>query len=259
MADNEQAKRLLRLMSEIDDRYIEEALMEEKVPRKAFVTSLRRHSGMIGAIAAAAIGLVMGGFLFNMMSASSPKTASDEPEIHEISINDRMRLYSAASAETAARGELSADMDYAVAPDATTADCYTVDGIIEDPESIEADGIESVFGFDISVPESVMDSTSREFSISGSDEIIEVRYLDQDGNVICTVRKAPGDGNISDVRECYSVNVRVQVDDIGAVNLSGNASGYVLATWSDGGFSYSVFTSDYIDEQSMIGLVSQVS
>ena len=128
---------------------------------------------------------------------------------------------------------------------------------------IEADSLADLAdmaGFDIQVPDSVEGSDScRYFFYDADGGLSEVVYLYEDGNVICTIRKASGDRNVSGNTTCYSVARRVEVEGIGSVNLSGSGRGFALAYWTCGEYSYSIATEEMIAEEAILELVSQVN
>ena len=94
--------------------------------------------------------------------------------------------------------------------------------------------------------------------LAGLLPIAEIQYLDENGNPICAIRKAFVQRNISGCGDCYSIHDRVEADGIGSVNLLGNNSGYQVAYWTHGGYSYSVTTVEILSEDAMLELVSQV-
>ena len=272
MDKNVNVKRLLRAMSDVDDKYIEEAMETSAPARRAVTTSLRRYSGIIGVVAAAAILLFIGGALMRFMSSSSTRSESAdyEPAAHNMEVHS----YS----DNAVAGEEQSD-SYAYAqggsadPQGTTAAVAEIEEgelSLRDSDACDymrlafdsLDALEDSAQFDFGVPEEVDGSTTCNYFNYVYDNgfnIAEVQYLDDDGNLICVIRKAQGERNISDCVDCFSVERRVDVDDIGTVNLSGNNRGYAVAYWIRGGYSYSVTTDEMLTEDSMLELVSQVS
>ena len=93
----------------------------------------------------------------------------------------------------------------------------------------------------------------------GGSDVAEVKYVDEEGKISCTGRKASGDRNISGCDNCYSVERRVEIEGDITVSLAGAGRGYSLAYWTFGDYSYSVYSSEMIPEEDMLELVSQVS
>lgn len=264
------ADRLLRAMSDIDDKYIEEALEAHAPAGRAVTTSLRRYSGMIGAVAAALILVAAGAAVIKYMAASRSATAT-VPAHNDavVSVDEEINMYSndSVSAEqySVAGGAEPADpaqteSDELLEGDLAERDAATYESLNFVYDSL--DQLEESACFDFAVPQSAEGSSSRAYYCYFYDDgltIAEVQYLDDDGNTVCTIRKAAGERNISGCVNCYSITERVEVDDIGPVNLSGSNSGYAVAYWSDGGYSYSVTTEDMIPQEDMLELVSQVN
>ena len=275
MDKNVNAKRLLRAMSDVDDKYIEEAMETSAPARRAVTTSLRRYSGIIGVVAAAAILLFIGGALMRFMSSSSTQSESAdyEPAAHNMEVHSYSDNAVAGEEQSDSYAYVQGQGGAATVAQETTAAAAEVEGgelSLRDSDTYDymrlvfdsIDDLEGSAQFDINVPESVDGSTSCSYFnyvYENGFNIAEVQYLDDDGNLICVIRKAQGERNISDCVDCFSVERRVEVDDIGTVNLSGNNSGYAVAYWIRGGYSYSVTTDEMITEDAMLELVSQVS
>ena len=266
------AARLLRAMGDVDDKYIEEALEVSAPAKRAAITTLRRYSGLIGAVAAALLLVAAGGVLFKTLG--SAQSASEAVPAHNAVVDSEnaelnMYSYNAISGDQATDGEvLSGGMDPAAPAEAVegeegdllTRDASTYDSLSFAYQSL--DDLEEAAGYDFNAPETVEGSTSCMYINSvneDSDNIAEIQYIDEDDNIICTIRKAPGSRNISGCIDCYSIEERVETEDGRTVTLSGSQRGYAQAVWTDGGYSYAIVTEDLISEQAMLGLISQVS
>lgn len=278
MAKSDESKRLLRAMSNVDDKYIEETLeTSASSSRRAAVTGIRRYSGVIGAVAAAALVLLIGGALMGIMNRS-PQTAAETAAPAAGGVNTVSdRSY---SAELSNEAPLSDELDLQI--DGGTSDADTeaaapaeaVEGeegdlLIRDASAYDSlssvyeslNDLEEAAGYDFDAPESLEGSVSCMYInrvSEGSDNIAEILYLDEDGNTVCTIRKAPGDRNISGCEDCYSIRDRVEVDGVGTVTVMGNRRGYSVAYWTDSGYSYSVTTEDILPQETMLDLISQV-
>lgn len=262
------ATRLLRTMSEVDDKYIEEAL-EISASKRAVVTPLRRYSGVIAIVAA--LLLLIGGGLFGFNRyINKAKNASYTVPAHNHAVDDPNLFFASGAAPASA--ERSADT--ATAADETIAEALSIDGevvtggvvnydySIANPvtEYTSLDDLEDRCGFDFVVPDSVNGSTSCVYNFYDVEEgLAEVRYLDDDGNVICTIRKSPVEADISGCYDCFSITEKVDVDGLDNVMLSGNASGFGLATWMQGDYSYSIRLDETVSGDALLDLISQVS
>lgn len=272
MDKNENAKRLLRAMSNVDDKYIQEAMDTSSAPAKSAVTtSLRRYTPFIGIAAAALLLLIVGSAVMRIMHSNSAATATaktaDEAVAAEAAADGGgARDHNSVTEEIYSYSDANLDSDtsgYALPTEAADEGL----SIEEDPELInpmtEADtlaDLADMAGFDIQVPDSVEGSDScRYFFYDADGGLAEVRYLDEDGNVICTIRKAPGEGDISGLYECYSVTHKIEVEGSGTVDISGNGQEYGAARWTSGDYAYSIVMDDMISQEAILDLVSQVS
>lgn len=271
MAKSDDAKRLLRAMSNVDDKYIEEAMEKTAASsRRAAITGIRRYSGIISAVAAAALVLLIGGALMGTLGKSTA-TKSNETvaeaagDVNEAQI--RSFTNNLSGEERADSYDLQVDgvMPAATEAAAEAEGADAAGSAVCESLPIECSSLEELTdrtGFDFDVPSEVDESASCAYLIyecgDGSD-IAEVQYLDEEGNIICTVRKASGDRNISGCDNCYSVERRVEIEGDITVSLAGAVRGYSLAYWTHGDYSYSVYSSEMIPEEDMLELVSQVS
>ena len=258
-------------MSNVDDKYIEEAMEKTAASsRRAAITGIRRYSGIISAVAAAALVLLIGGALMGTLGKSTATKSNETVAEAAGDVNEaQIRSFSnnLSGEERADSYDLQVD---GVMPAATeaAAEAEVADAAgsaVCESLLIECSSLEELTdrtGFDFDVPSEVDGSASCAYLIyecgDGSD-IAEVQYLDEEGNIICTVRKASGDRNISGCDNCYSVERRVEIEGDITVSLEGAGRGYSLAYWTYGDYSYSVYSSEMIPEEDMLELVSQVS
>lgn len=258
-------------MSNVDDKYIEEAMEKTAASsRRATITGIRRYSGIISAVAAAALVLLIGGALMGTLGKSTA-TKSNETvaeaagDVNEAQI--RSFTNNLSGEERADSYDLQVDgvMPAATEAAAEAEEADAAGSAVCESLPIECSSLEELTdrtGFDFDVPSEVDESASCAYLIyecgDGSD-IAEVQYLDEEGNIIYTVRKASGDRNISGCDNCYSVERRVEIEGDITVSLEGAGRGYSLAYWTHGDYSYSVYSSEMIPEEDMLELVSQVS
>ena len=269
------AARLLRAMGDVDDKYIEESLATSAPAKRAVTTSLRRYSGVIAAVAAALLLVIVGVGIMKYMSTARSASAEVAPHNGAVEVvNERINTYgfNGSTAEQASEENMQVDgVEEPGAAETTVA--YSVSGgdlSLRDSDTGEymnfvfdsLDDLEEAAQLDFDVPESVDGSVSCTYINCVYDNgmnIAEVNYLDEEGNIICTIRKAFVQRNISGCVDCYSIEDRVEVDGLGSVNLLGNNSGYQVAYWIHGGYSYSVTTVEILSEDAMLELVSHVS
>lgn len=272
-----QATRLLRGLSDVDEKYILEAMGEDALgtaPKKAKVTSLRRYAGIVGAIAAALLLLVAGKALFGTLSSTSSDVAPKVEERNEITdeVNSYMgvdtRSMSAettmAAAEAVTDGE---SYNYSIAPEGVGLDEGIEDESLSGGNTDTAmvlsfaediDELTEIAGYDFTVPEQVNGSVDCFYISYGS--FIEVSYADADGNIICCIRKAEGDTCPANVNACYAETHKVDLGEgYGRVSLDGNGVEFALASWSNDGYSYTVYVNPMMSESDLIDLVLQVN
>ena len=279
MAKNDKAARLLRSLSEVDDKYIEEA-MEVKSGRKAVTTSLRRNSGIISALVAAALLLVVGGTIFGVLSnrrdttrmESADMEYADTRDIAAHNVEVDAEIQNAVSLDTRSGGNdeeaPAAAAEEVIEYDAPAdeqseslgADTYTVQIVNPMTEADDLDALTGMTGIPFDVPESVEGSAYCRYYCYdlGGYYMNEVMYFNEDDECILTIRKAPGE-EIGGVYVCYAVIHKVDVPGIGSVSLSGNGEEFGLARWNDGEYAYSIHSESMISEDDMLGLVGQIS
>lgn len=115
---------------------------------------------------------------------------------------------------------------------------------------------ENAVGFDIEIPESYGDHSTRRFSvITGT--ILEIQYYDDSENRGMNIRKTRGGEDVSGDYSEYD-NVSEIQTAAGAVTIKGNDGEYDLAVWNSDGYSYSVSVDSGISEEEMIKIVEKI-
>lgn len=115
---------------------------------------------------------------------------------------------------------------------------------------------ENAVGFDIEIPESYGDHSTRRFSvITGT--ILEIQYYDNREKRGMLVRKTKGGEDVSGDYNEYD-NVSEIQTAAGAVTIKGNDGEYDLAVWNSDGYSYSVSVDSGISEEEMIKIVEKI-
>ena len=82
-----------------------------------------------------------------------------------------------------------------------------------------------------------------------------IQVLDQSGAQEIRIRKAPGAGDISGDYSAYPHQETASVGG-SSVTLKGDDTGYVLALWSDGGFSYSIRLSLPLEPEAWLPIIA---
>ncbi len=106
-----------------------------------------------------------------------------------------------------------------------------------DCETVEA--AETLAGFDITAPET-LDSYDQKVIRVMNDEIIQIGYYADDETYIL-LRKGKGDKDASGVYTEYENTETAEVNSV-EVTLKGNGEKINIATWTDGDYSYSVYS-----------------
>lgn len=115
---------------------------------------------------------------------------------------------------------------------------------------------ENAVGFDIEIPESYGDYSTRRFLvITGT--ILEIQYYDDSENRGMNIRKTRGGEDVSGDYNVYDNVYGIQTA-AGAVTIKGNDGEYDLAVWNSGEFSYSVSVDSGISEDEMIKIVEKI-
>lgn len=215
--------RLMQIIGDIDDKYIEEAAPCEQSERSEKKPAIRFVPWVKYAAAAACAALILGAGIFAVTQRAN---IVEKP---------------AESGSEAVSSDESGDFVQAVSP-------------YEDFDTLEE--AEKAVGFDIAVPDSFVAFTELSFStVSG--KILEVQYYDKDGGCGLSIRKAKGGEDVSgDWNEYESVS-EIQAGGR-AVTIKGNGGKYYLAVWQDGGYSYSVSVTDGASEDELKAVVEDI-
>ncbi len=194
--------KIMRVIGEIDDTYIDEAAPAEK-PKALRFNAMSRYAG-IAAAAVLAIGI---GVL--VVTRGNSIDTKDPAQTGEVTA----RIFS--QPEETGMVQLGNPLEY-----------YDT---LE--EAVKA------AGFDITAPESFGKYTERCFCVING-EIIEISYSDSDGNSGPYIRKQKGTEDPSGDYNEYSEIKQVKVGGYD-VTLKGNNGNVVLAIWTDGTCAYS--------------------
>ena len=199
MDKNVNAKRLLRAMSDVDDKYIEEA-METAVPAKrAVTTSLRRYGGLIAAVAAAVLLLIAGNAIIRFLGAA--RSAEAETAAHNATVaaaDENIRVYdhnAITGGEAAAQPNQGAEEVDAMSMETEAAEVEEGDLYVRDADTYDCltfafdslDDLEEAAQLDFDAPESVDGSASCtyiNYVYENGTNIAEIQYLDEDGNQV---------------------------------------------------------------------------
>lgn len=114
-----------------------------------------------------------------------------------------------------------------------------------------------IAGFDMSAPDSYLDSVSTEIEAIEQD-MIQIMYLDAEGNEIFRIRKATGTEDISGDYNTYEQELNEEYDGT-TVTLKGNADTYSVVTWNNGDFTYAIDAQDNpVTKEQVIELINLV-
>lgn len=115
---------------------------------------------------------------------------------------------------------------------------------------------EKAVGFDIEIPDSYGFFSERSYAVLFG-EMIEVRYLDADGNTGLCIRKASGTEDISGDYSAYENVSEIEVGGC-SVTLKGNEDKYSLAVWSFGDYSYAVSADFGASEDELTEIIKEI-
>ncbi|MBR1797322.1 MAG: hypothetical protein IJ757_04845 [Clostridiales bacterium] len=289
MDKNENAYKLLRALGEVDEKYIEESMVE---PKAVKVTPLNHRSIIALRWAAAAVVLITSSLLllkiFVTDTSKTVNTSNDHAMMQEEAaainddaysgaVSDSNNSYGAAEnsydaapeedylvIETAAEGSVAeTTAATAAAEEATDNGEAGAPSDVQDRsvDRIDVDSIDELVnmaGFEFIVPDEVNGSSERQYGFY-ENGIAEVTYLDVSGETICTVRKGPENVNVFVNDCCFSQARKIDIED-GPQNvlISGNGQTWQLAIWSYNGNSYAV-TTVAVDMDTMTNIVAAVS
>ena len=278
------ASQLLRALGDVDDIYINESMSELNEPVKLNSRKSKAKVTKIMSIAAAAAVLLISSYIllrvFVLDKASSTRTAeapavnAEYEYVDDLDMNspaeDRGGINTASEDSTLDAGVEEEDImsvDGVVPPEAdASGNTYSFSAVPSNTDIVTAiasydslDQMNQAQSVQLSVPESVGDSESMSF-FSYNLGIVEVRYLDAEENVVCTIRKAPGEFfDISGSDDaCVSNVLKVDVEGAGHVRLEGDIEHITSAVWICGGNSYSI-TCEPMSLDDITALIGEVN
>ena len=114
-------------------------------------------------------------------------------------------------------------------------------------------------GFDLTAPDSVNGLPKACIQVLADSEqpIVEVLYSAEDAEQV-TIRKAPGEGDISGVYNDYPYSDTLLVGQTEVSVRGGNQEACELAIWSADGYTYSVYLPGGVTEKEMAAVVAEV-
>lgn len=121
-------------------------------------------------------------------------------------------------------------------------DCQTMEAAAE------------VAGFEFRTPEQVEGISEKKIQ-AVDQEMIQVIYSADENQIL--IRKAPGTRNISGDYNNYQKEETITVDEM-QVTLKGNDGVIALATWSANDYSYSIYVSAGMAQDSIVSLVQAI-
>lgn len=277
------ASQLLRALGDVDDIYINESMSELNEPVKLNSRKSKAKVTKIMSIAAAAAVLLISSYIllrvFVLDKASSTRTAEAPAVNAEYEYVDDLDMNSPAedrgintvseggTLEAGVEEEDIMSVDEVIPPEAdASGGTYSFSAVPSNTDIVTAiasydslDQMNQAQSVQLSVPESVGDSESMSF-FSYNLGIVEVRYLDAEENVICTIRKAPGEYfDISGSDDaCVSNVIKVDVEGAGHVRLEGDIEHITSAVWICGGNSYSI-TCEPMSLDDITALIGEVN
>ena len=111
-----------------------------------------------------------------------------------------------------------------------------------------------VAGFEFRTPEQVEGISEKKIQ-AVDQEMIQVIYSADENQIL--IRKAPGTRNISGDYNNYQKEETITVDEM-QVTLKGNDGVISLATWSANDYSYSIYVSAGMAQDSIVSLVQAI-
>ncbi len=267
--------KLLRAMSEIDDKYVVEILDEDK--NRSSATVRKKKKGTVVryipyAIPAAAAVLIifavsrMGNLSSGTMMSESnaPAAASDSAAVnYEAATDDYsapMNSYhnekdsDAASMDNAA-GVSAYESETLTMEEAETASVQIANPFIDCDDPDEAAG---VAGFELRVPDDLIPGAGRMIN-AVENEMIQVIYFDGEEydpeKEILRIRKAPGNIDVSGDTTSYAYEKTEVIEGLKVLVRGDSADRISVATWEYDGFSYAVLMGN---EQTDLGSLSNI-
>ena len=135
----------------------------------------------------------------------------------------------------------------------TTSVTPEQDGTYADYQTLEE--AQTAVGFTWAVPESIGDSTDREFRVADG-SVLDILYLKDETRTAC-LRKALGTEDLSGDSTEYELMEEVSVGDC-TVSMRGANGLYSLAVWNDDTYTYSVSLETGISQDELSQLVQSL-
>jgi len=116
----------------------------------------------------------------------------------------------------------------------------------------DIDEAESIVGFTLNVPDSILGSQSRQIYVIDQN-IIEIDYFEGQDIIAC-IKKAK---STEDISGDYSVYENEEIRNIGDVEATfkGNDNLIYLVTWSNGEYSYSISINNGVEESDIFDIL----
>lgn len=166
---------LFRALSDVDDKFIEEALNYSEGRKKARVFSLRNRA-MIGSIAAVAIAVIGGIIIFNISNNSNKSSEAEFAVPHNDASQEEV-------AEIAAAESIAAVCDNESNRGGNVPAYAVTDAVTEEVEE-EVDS-NSINGLTISIPSELGEITTRDYEYS--DGMMRISYFDANGELLLEI------------------------------------------------------------------------
>ena len=119
--------------------------------------------------------------------------------------------------------------------------------------SVSLNTAEQITGFTLEIPD-IIDTTTKTYVI---DQMIEVQYYDTEDNIIYNVRKAKGNDDCSGNYEVYQNEMTKEIQNH-IVTLKGNDDIYYLAIWQIDKYSYSFYSYNGLDEDTITTYIEKI-
>ncbi len=119
--------------------------------------------------------------------------------------------------------------------------------------SVSLNTAEQMTGFTLEIP-NIIDTTTKTYVI---DQMIEVQYYDNEDNIIFNVRKAKGNDDCSGNYEVYQNEMTKEIQNH-IVTLKGNDDIYYLAIWQNDKYSYSFYSYNGLDEDTITTYIEKI-
>ena len=145
-------------------------------------------------------------------------------------------------------------------PDSTSQSISAEDSITPEPQGsyVEYQTLEDAehaVGFSWTIPETIGDSTDREFRVV-DDTVLDILYEQGETRTAC-IRKAMGDRDLSGDNTAYEQMEEVSVGD-STVSMKGANDLFSLAIWFDDTYTYSISLDSGLPQEELSQLVQSL-